>query len=57
MDTDIEKSVVKFLSGCDNTFRLHILKQLEKLDICLVDIVVQIYRILGRDVPLARSFD
>lgn len=29
-------------------FRLHILKQLEQLDICLVDIVVQIYRVFGR---------
>mgnify|MGYP006922454353 CR=1 FL=1 len=33
VDADIEKSVVKFLRGCDNTFRLHILKQLEQLDI------------------------
>lgn len=48
VDTDIEKSVVKFLRGCDNTFRLHILKQLEQLDIRLVDIVVQIYRVFGR---------
>ncbi len=48
MDTDIEKSVVKFLSGCDNSFRLHFLKQLEQLDVCLVNIVVHIYCILGR---------
>ena len=48
VNTDIEKSVVKFLCGCDNTFRLHILKQLEQLDICLVDIVIQIYRVFGR---------
>ena len=46
MGTDIEESVVKFTGSYNSPIFLHLLKEFEQLNLCLVDKVIQIYSFL-----------